>query len=62
MKVIVETTDAEKTMPPRQFVAEAIDPELDAYQQWLASRDQKGPLAPFERDLLRSYLWFRAGR
>lgn len=59
MRVQVELTESEKALPPKQLVSEAIDPELDEYGKWLEKQDGKGSLAPFERELLRSYLWFK---
>lgn len=62
MKVHAELTEEEKGLQPREFVEKAIDPELDDYVRWLSTRDKKGALAPFERDLLRSFLWWKSGR
>lgn len=59
MQVRFELTEAEKKLPPKQLLTEVIDPELDEYGDWLGKQDGKGSLAPFEREILRSYLWFK---
>jgi hypothetical protein len=62
MKLDMHLTEEEKALPPKKFVETVLDAEISAYGQWLKERDQKGDLGPFEKDILRSFLWWKAGR
>lgn len=59
MNIQVTLTEAEKALP-RAELQKALDQETDAYARWLETRDGQGALSSFERELIRSYLWFKA--
>ena len=59
MKIQVTLTDAEKALP-RPELQKVLDAEVDAYARWLQARDGQGAVSPFERELIRSFLWFEA--
>lgn len=58
MEATVTLTEEEKVLPPHELLKK-FDEELRNYGSWLEKRDRKGPLSAFERDLLRSYLWWK---
>tara|TARA_Y100000034_G_scaffold127210_1_gene179668 strand:+ start:110 stop:298 length:189 start_codon:yes stop_codon:yes gene_type:complete len=43
---------------PGDMLKEVVDPEIKRFETYFTERAGGGPLASFEKELLRAYLWF----
>ena len=44
---------------PKQLLEEVVNPEIAEFERYFSKRASGGPLAGYEREILRAYLWFK---
>ena len=44
---------------PKQVLSKFVEPDIDQFATYFRGRAGGGELAPFEKEVLRAYLWFK---
>jgi hypothetical protein len=53
-------TECETALKGRSLVERVLDPEIAEFERWFRDpRRGNGPLTNYEREILRSYLWWK---
>jgi len=63
-KILLKTTmeAPEGTQFPeaaQEILQQVVDPEIERFGAYFAERAGGGPLAGYEKEVLRAYLWFK---